>query len=335
MSFGKCITQDAININDILTKKSEVDILNFYLGISTLPILINSPLREDNNSSLGIFLGRNNNIIFYDFGTNESYNLWSFLSTLWSLNYNETLAKISREINKISKSKLNVLIRHSKHSSLLKEITLQVRIREWKNHDIDYWESYGISLKWLKYAEIYPISHTFITKNNNTYTFVADKYAYVYVEHKDNKTTYKIYQPFNTKGFKWTNNHNKSVIGLWNKIPKTGKHLCICSSVKDALCLWANTGIPSLTLQGEGYSMSKSAINNLKSRYTNIYIILDNDKAGLLNGEKLAKETGFINKILPNINNKKDISDLYQYLNNKQQFKQLIYQLLNLKNYGN
>ena len=81
MSFGKC--HNSLCLDDILHKVSEVDILNHYLGISTLPILINSPFRQDKNPSVSIFLNRNNNIIFKDFGTHKSYNLWSFLEEYW------------------------------------------------------------------------------------------------------------------------------------------------------------------------------------------------------------------------------------------------------------
>ena len=82
--------------------------------------------------------------------------------------------------------------------------------------------------------------------------------------------------------------------------------------MKDSLCLWANTGIPSLAIQGEGYRMSDTAISELKRRYKQVFICLDNDEPGLKDAQKLAEETGFINVILPPFNEGKDISDLYK-----------------------
>ena len=122
----------------------------------------------------------------------------------------------------------------------------------------------------------------------------------------------KIYQPFNKAGFKWANKHDKSVISLWAKVPYKGDKICICSSLKDALCLWANTGIPSLAIQGEGYPMSNTAISELKNRYNEVYICLDNDKAGILDAKELASKTGFTNVVLPQFKGGKDISDLYK-----------------------
>ena len=58
--------------------------------------------------------------------------------------------------------------------------------------------------------------------------------------------------------------------------------------------------------------MSKTAISELKRRYKNIYILFDNDKAGLEDGVKLSKQTGFINLVLPEFEGGKDVSDLFK-----------------------
>ena len=112
-------------------------------------------------------------------------------------------------------------------------------------------------------------------------------------------------------------------------MPTTADRVCICSSLKDALCLWANTGIPSLAIQGEGYLISNTAINELNRRFKNVYILLDNDEAGIKDAQKLASKTGFTNIVLPNINGAKDISDLYLSLHDKNKFKNIILGLFN------
>lgn len=200
---------------------------------------------------------------------------------------------------------------------------LQCKVREWRKYDIDYWESYGVPLEWLKYAEVYPISHKIVISNGKRYVFGADKLAYAFVEHKEDKVTLKIYQPFNKSGRKWSNKHDRSVISLWTKIPERGDKVVICSSLKDALCLWANTGIPAIAVQGEGYGMSDTAISELKKRFNSVYILFDNDEAGLLDGKKLAEQTGFTNIILPQFTGGKDVSDLYKSVG-KQKFIETI-----------
>lgn len=324
--------RSTLNIKELRNKVSDYEILNYYIGIKEVPCVINSPLREDKKPSFGIYSIDGNKIYYTDFSTKDRGSIIDLLSKLWNYTYNETLEKIYNDLIEKREGKTDIKtikITNTKISKHNENTQLKCRIREWKKHDIEYWESYGVSLKWLKFAEVYPISHKIIIKNKKKYIFSADKYAYSFVEHKEGNTTIKIYQPFNKKGFKWSNKHDSSVISLWTKIPKKGNILCICSSLKDALCLWANTGIPCISLQGEGYNISQTAISELRKRFNNIYILFDNDKAGIENSNKLSKETNFINLILPYFNEGKDISDLYFILKNKEKFREVILPLFN------
>ena len=74
--------------------------------------------------------------------------------------------------------------------------------------------------------------------------------------------------------------------------------------------------------------MSKTAVNELKRRYNKIYILLDNDTAGLKDGVSLAEATGFINLVLPQFEGGKDISDLYK-VKGKDDFLKIILPLFN------
>lgn len=312
------------SLEDILSKVTEADILSFYLGIIEVPTIINSPLREDRRPSFGLYSTDGKRIYYTDLSTRDRGGLFDLLGKMWGCSYKDVLTRINNDISKFSggasiKSYTPCTVRSTNNYS--KDTDLQCKIREWKDYDIEYWASYGITLEWLKYAEVYPISHKIVIKDGHRYVFVADKYAYAYVEHKEGKVTLKIYQPFNKLGYKWANKHDTSVISLWTKVPEYGEKICICASLKDALCLWANTGIPSIAIQGEGYRMSETAVNELKRRYNKVYILFDNDEAGLIDGEKLSESTGFINIVLPQFEGGKDISDYYKVLNDKDKFK--------------
>lgn len=318
-----------ISKEDILAKTTEASILQYYLGIKSIPIVMNSPFREDKKPSFGIYTKDGSKIYFKDFANGESGDSFTLLSKLWGLSFRDTLIKIYNDIPKFSVvAYVNKSTNRGIHISSDSE--LKCKIREWNKDDLDYWNSYGISKEWLKYADVYPISHKIVIKDGKKYTYAADKYAYAYVEKKEGKVTLKIYQPFNKKGYKWSNKHDSSVISLWTKVPSYGDKICICSSLKDALCLWANTGIPSIAVQGEGYSISQTAINELKNRYKSVYILFDNDPPGIEDGLKLSSMTGFTNIVLPRYeeySNPKDISDLYKAINDKKKFKELMLNL--------
>ena len=307
---------------------TQADIAAYYLNVSSIPSLIHSPLRKDTKPSFALYCPNGTEINYKDFSTGESGNIWTLLTKMWKCSVAEAASKIYNDLGDNSyNTKIGVGKFMHRQCKIHTNIDLQCRVREWRNYDIEYWSSYGISLKWLKYADVYPISHKIVIKDNISYAFGADKYAYAYVEFKEGRTTLKIYQPFNKNGFKWANRHDKSVISLWTKVPKKGERICICSSLKDALCLWANTGIPSLSTQGEGYGMSNTAINELKNRFNKVYICFDNDEAGLKDAIVLAEKTGFINVVLPKFEGGKDISDYYKVLEDKEQFKQTILKL--------
>lgn len=301
-----------LSYKDIRDKIPDKDLLWHYLGISNIPCFINSPLREDRRPSFGLYSPDGYKICYTDLATKDKGDIYKLLSLLWNCSNEDVVSRIQKDFieksnGSIKKLKGKEMPKYSKYKSNSK---LEVKVREWRNYDIEYWQSYGISRKWLEFAEVYPISHKIVTKDGVKITFGADKYAYVFVERKEGNVTLKIYQPFNTNGYKWANNHDRSVVSLWSKIPEKGEKVVLCSSLKDALCLWANTGIPALALQGEGYGMSNTAISELKRRFTKIYILFDNDKAGLEDGRKLSQDTGFINLVLPQFEGGKDVSDL-------------------------
>lgn len=321
------IGKPSTDLENIYSKVSDLDILHHYFGITHVPCMINSPLRRDNNPSLSFYSKDGIEVLWTDFSTKEGGDVIHLMSKYWGESYADTVKHLWEDLPKITN--ISGYTQLSKKRYIVKKtnVILKCKVREWKDYDLEFWNSFGISKRWLEYADVYPISHKIIIKNDEKFVFSADKYAYAYVEFKDKKTTLKIYQPFNTKGFKWSNNHDRSVISLWTKVPANGLMICICASLKDALCLWANTGIPSIAVQGEGYSMSDTAIEELKRRFKHVYILFDNDEAGIVDGVKLAEQTGFTNIVLPRINDTKDISDLYKSLENKEQFKELMINL--------
>lgn len=319
--------EHSITLEDILARITEFDILYYYFNVSELPTIIHSPLRRDNRPSFGLYTSDGKRVHYTDFATKDKGGLFDLLMKYWGENYKEMLNHLWKDLPNFSNANVqfnSIKSKNTYQSLKSRNINLQCKVREWRNYDIEYWASYGISLEWLKYADIYPISHKIVIRDSHRYVFGADKYAYAYVERKEGKITLKIYQPFNKGGYKWSNRHDRSVISLWTKVPEYGDKICICSSMKDALCLWSNTGIPALAIQGEGYGMSNTAISELKRRYSHIYILLDNDEAGIIDGRKLSESTGFTNIVLPRVNDAKDISDLYKSLQDPSRFKDIV-----------
>ena len=324
---------DTIVIEDVRRVTTDYEVVNKYLGISVVPSNINSILREDKNPSLCIFPYKDS-LFFKDFGTNQSGNIYQLLSLYWNIPLNQVYRKIYNDFTSVNykscccKNRITKTIIKKKSN-----IDIKVKIREWKPWDIEYWSSYGINKQWLNYCDIFPISHIFLIHQNGEQIVIsADKYVYLYIERKDNKVSLKIYQPYSTN-FKWMSKHDASVWDLWTKIPEKGDKLIITSSRKDALCLWANTGIPSLSLQGEGYIPKEKVINQLKDRYKKIYVFYDNDFKNEVNngrnyGKAIADKFDLQQIEIPTEYKSKDPSDLYKNWG-KEVFLNVINSLIN------
>lgn len=308
-----------ISLEDkVLNTIPEIDILNFYLGIKEVPCVINSPLRVDNNPSFGLRVVDNEKIKYLDFATEEHGGVISLFMNYFHLSYWDTLEKIYTDMGQGYEKNESLVLKYSSKNKLNYSNNKELKCctRGWKDYDLSYWESFGISLPWLKFGNVHPISHIILEDLNKKerYCFVADKYAYVYVEFKDNIQSLKIYQPFSTT-HKWHSKHNCSVWDLWQQLPDTGANLIITSSRKDALCIWENTGIPSTGLQSETTNIKEQVINELKARFKNIYILYDNDfdkekNWGQLFGSKLAELYNLKQITIPDELGVKDSSDL-------------------------
>ena len=312
--------KNSVSFDEIKGKMTDADLVFRYLGVTKIPCFICSPLRKDKRPSFGLYSRDGEKIHWIDLATREGGGMYDLLSLMWHCDYKEVLTRIQKDITgptqgaTVTSTPLTI----KDMSTYQNNNDLQCRVRKWRKYDIDYWESYGVPIEWLEYAEVYPISHKIVISNGKKYVFNADKLAYAFVEHKEGKVTLKIYQPHSENPqYKWSNKHDRSVISLWTKVPEKGEKLVICSSLKDALCLWANTGIPALALQGEGYGISDTAINELKRRYKKIIISYDGDAAGILDAKKLSEKTGFIYRNSPIIGEAKDWSDIYKIYGKK------------------
>lgn len=309
---NRTITQE-----DLLSLFTEEQILCRYIPqLKRIPAKICSPFRKDDNPSVGISLW-NNHIVWKDFATGEKGNIWSFLQRLLSIPFKEVYERVFSDM--VGKKTISISVSTGNYSKKLSSSECEIGTvrREWTEDDFEYWGSYGITKGFLKKSHTYPISYILLKYDAFTSVIKADKYAYVYIEKKDDIITQKIYQPFNKKGWKWRSNSNASVWNLWTLLPEKGDTLIITSSKKDAMCLWCNVGIPAVCPQSEGTELKPQVIEQLKQRFKNIYVLYDNDfgrdeNPGREMGRKLADEFGLKQIEIPEEYQAKDPSDLYK-----------------------
>lgn len=318
------------NYKDLMNITDPPSIASYYFGIKSFPTLICSPVRHDEHPSVAVLYKNDGDVVFHDFSTGESYTLMACLCQMWGTTFGDTVDRIYNDFTK--GGKINKTVKKGKSKTKLSDTKIDVKIRDWRQHDIDYWGQFGITTKALRKAMVFPISHMAFTKDGRQSVIGCHKYAYVYVEKKDGNIQYKIYQPF-SKTTKWISKFDKSVISLWNMLPESGDIVVVCSSLKDALTLYCATDIPSIAVQSETTLLKPKIAEELKSRFKKCYVLFDSDDAGIADAIKFSDITGFTNVELPYIDgnekipNPKDIAEYYCIMG-KHDFTELIKSLL-------
>lgn len=321
MKLGKAI-QLSKSWEQILSEQGEINILGKYLPeINKLPCLIQCPYRIDKKPSLGLqfYQGR---VVYKDFATGEKGGLLSLIKKITGKEINDICKDLDNTCTNIvvNNNTFNSQIQTKKVSKNV----IRIRRRSINNDDISYWQSYGVNADVLENYGVYPIDYYWI----NRHRFKSDKLAYAYRIIRDKQVYYKIYQPYSK--YKWSNNYPKDTVSLECYISNTNKPIILCSSVKDALCLKHNIkGLDVCALQGEGYNIPQSFLDKYKNR--KIFILFDNDKAGINYSIKLSKSTQIPNIIIPEFEGGKDISDYFKCFGKDKfqtTFNQLICQCL-------
>ena len=309
---------------------SDTDMARRYLGLSQIPCKISSPLRDDDAiPSFSLFL-RDGDVFWKDFGTGESGNMVSLLARLWHVGYTEALLKLKLDSGQTIPA-ASLLRRYKGKVSVTSGSEIRVKVREWKEWDKEYWNSYGVSLKMCDWCDVHPISHAFFSREidgvKQTATIPMDRYAYAYFEWKDGKQSIKLYQPF-SQTMKWLSKHDSSVWDLWKQAfawaEKDNSAVILTSSRKDAMCLWEQLRIPAMSLQGEGYVPKPQVMKQVFDRFQKVYIWYDNDfkhkddNPGQDNARKLCEAyPELINICIPDSLKCKDPSDVMKMYGKK------------------
>jgi hypothetical protein len=122
------------------------------------------------------------------------------------------------------------------------------------------------------------------------YVYDEKNPAIAYYFGKDNagNDKWKIYYYKNRK-FRFIGNTNR--INGWIQIPKKGRFLVITKSMKDVMCL-SRFSIPAVSMQAETQIPYDYIIEELQSRYDEIFTLFDFDLTGVRSANKIRKLYG-------------------------------------------
>lgn len=241
---------------------------------------IHSPIREDKRKSFSIYINKEGNIRWKDFGTGEG-------GTVLQLYQIITKNNISIKPNK----------KDIEEPSKKQDIIIQPK--PYTDKDLNYWNKYYVDCNILNDYKVNSLD-SFTYKNKVYYNH---KYMFA-IRYEEG--IYKIYMP--ESKFKFFHNCNNFHIFGHHNINKEDKRIIITKSFKDVLVL-RKLGYNSISVMCETinplslqYYINLFINNNYK-----MYILFDNDKAGIKNVIKWKEVYPFIHLLL--LDKYKDISD--------------------------
>lgn len=152
--------------------------------------------------------------------------------------------------------------------------------RTWEPEQLAYWHRLGISEKVLTHFNVFPTRIAWLDWHVFHKSSVKDP-MYVYFFSRQPES-WQLYRPLTrTKKNKFRSHNTQDVIMGWDMLPQSGDLVIITSSYKDVM-LFHTMGIPAIAKSSEGnaHLISDEKIKELKSRFTNTLVIMDNDQAG-------------------------------------------------------
>ena len=310
INLNSIVFNNQITRDDILKCVTQEEIYSFYLGEDIRDLgVFHSPLREDNIPSFALYFHKHdrNILMFYDFATKACGDFVVLVMRLFNLDYPEALKKIAYDLG-LSNFSVDTTKQIVEYTRIVhkEKIKLGVKTRPWSLKDRQFWSSFGIKKATLEKFNVHAISHIFY----NDTAVKASEISYAYVEIKDDRVSYKIYQPLESKIKKWINNADYSVHQGYTQLPKDGELLIITKSLKDVMSIHDCLGICAIGLQSESVMMKNSVMQEYKSRFKKVICLFDNDAAGTKLSTSFTESYGVPHFFVPQLPKVTDFSDL-------------------------
>lgn len=300
----------------ILSKVSEEEIMEFYLGIPVKKGLFISPLRRDNNPTCSFFRNKKGVLLFHDFSGAFCGDFISVVMEKFQCSFAKALQIIGNDFGIIHKPDLSVNKPKLKYTGNKfeeqKPAIIQVEIRDFQDYELAWWKTYGITEQTLKKFNVFSCKNVFL--NGNLF-HLENKNQHIYGYYggiKEGIEQWRIYFP-RQKRYKFLSNWSSSKIQGAAQLPKNGgDYLVITKSLKDVMVMY-EFGISAIAPNSENLFVTDVQYKKLKTKFKNILVLYDNDLAGIQGLKRIRKKYPEIKvAFIPRRYDAKDFSDFYK-----------------------
>lgn len=290
-----------LTLEDILSKTDEESLFRYYTEFKTISKKFCCPIHKEKTPSCKVF--GHSPLMYKCFGCGSNGTIIQLIQNKYLCTYNEALQIIANDFNIsnsfVTKNQVGLILQEN-HVKIVKNTLIEVRYCKWSTKLLNYWKDYSISLKTLEKYHIKPIDYYWINYNR----FKTD-FGFAY---KINNK-YKILQP-NCVEYKWSGNLTINEIQGFMQL-EPADQLIITSSLKDVACLNENYNLQCIAPSSENAFLNDSKLEWLKSKYKEIIVYFNNDKAGIKASKDYKEKYGF-NYIMNPQEISKDPSDCFK-----------------------
>lgn len=285
MDFDEIYRSLVPSKESILEAVDEYTLYCFYSGIDNITIgrTIPAPFRHDLIPSFSIFYTNYETICDYrwkDHATGETGDIFRLIQKL--LPGNPTLAQVYSRINEdfglgyrdssLSQNSSGKIMLFNRPNRF--DIKIRIADIPFTEKGISYWDQFKIGKDLLDFYKVSQIKWYWSYDTQEVPAVVENPtFAYRIGKH------YSIYSPFAEKTLKFRNDFPRNYFYGYLQLPEKGEKLIIDKSGKDVI-FCRRLGYYAVAGKSETTFIPADKMNELKDRFEQVYIMLDNDVAG-------------------------------------------------------
>ena len=305
----------------LLERNSQEMYFEHYLGVPVKKGLFTSPscIRIDHKPTCAFYKNKAGVVMFKDF-FGPSFDFIGCVQYLHKCSFYEALKIIANDFNIIPDDSLQKNLPKIEYTYTELKITerarILVEIQPFSEKELNWWNSFGISLNTLKKFKVYSIKSIFLNGNYfGSSSETSPIFGYYGGEDIDGNSLWRLYKPTKRTN-RFLSNWPANLIQGVKQLPKQGDCLIITKSLKDVMVL-REFGFNAISPNSETVMITDSQYRKMKNKFKNIILLYDNDLAGVVNANKYRKQFN-IKCIFIKRKYSKDISDLYKKISNIQ-----------------
>ena len=261
---------------------------------------------REKTPSMCIYIDRNNIYKFKDFSSGIGGDGLTLVQNLFNLPTRGSASyKIIEDYNQyVLTNGCNTIRSYKQHSKF--KVT-DYEMRHWNTLDQKYWMGFHIGSRLLSRYNVVPLEYYIMTKTdeNDVVSSITIKGNYIYGYFREDGTLYKIYQP-KVKESKFIK--VRDYIQGTEQLVFDKPYLIITSSLKDLMAYQKLkiSNSEAIAPDSENTMIPENIMNSISPKYQKVFVLFDNDEAGIKAAEKYKSKYGFDYVVL---DLEKDLSD--------------------------